>query len=744
MNLHGKKICDNCFAVIKSEPCPICGYKHSKYRPEIGVLPVGTVLAGHYAIGRVLGKGGFGVTYEAYDTRNDRVVAIKEYYPNGIAHRDTGTTGVSITDARQTETFKTGADKFFDEAKTVSKFNGNPNIVGVYEFFYENNTVYYVMEYLEGCDLKQYIKNNGGRLSEGKVLYVFNTLTDALVITHSLNVLHRDISPDNVFIKDNGEVKLIDFGAARQVIAEQSKSLSVILKQGFAPLEQYQRRGKQGPWTDIYALGATMYYALTGKVPEDATERIEDDSIGEASEYGVSDKLWKIIEKCLAVRTADRYKSVYELKADLANVETEPVPLVKVMEAEIPPTVMAENDNPDTLPGTVAVTPESFEEDILPGTIAVTPETSAEDAIPGTVAVEAEKNSDIPGTVAVSKTEPDEAPDNSGDNDKKAPIIAFFKSKKGIITAAGAAAAIVIAVIAVVLVSGSNRRSNRVSGNVSTGGTVYDYADGNTTGYADDESQSGERVTVKPTEKESGNITEKDTEDADGGSATDVTEPITAVSMTTSQAEDTTVPAPAPQAPAPTQAPAAPTQAPTEPSYVTERSCNVVCGSGNYSSASTLSGGKYTGGWKNGMPNGEGCYITYSANGNMNYYTIAKGTWKDGRMSGNGSYVSGGCLSSKGIPSVTTTNWYTYLSEDYDISEWVTIYKGTWADGCISGESTKYWVTHYKGTSYTLNGQVVQSPDRIEGNTKTTDWTQQSGGITDSIGAASWDYNLAL
>ena len=153
MNIKGKKICDNCFSPCKKEPCEHCGYKKSSYHPEIGILPVGTVLKQRYCIGLVLGKGGFGVTYRAYDMRDDRVVAIKEYYPNGIAHRDTGTTGVSVSGSQ--DVFKTGADKFFEEAKTVSRFNGNPNIVGVFEFFYENNTVYYVREYLEGMDLRQ-------------------------------------------------------------------------------------------------------------------------------------------------------------------------------------------------------------------------------------------------------------------------------------------------------------------------------------------------------------------------------------------------------------------------------------------------------------------------------------------------------------------------------------------------------------------------------------------------------------
>lgn len=165
LNINGKKLCSNCFNRIKSEPCPDCGYKKNTYRPDVGILPVGTMLKGRYSVGCVLGKGGFGVTYKAYDMRDDRIVAVKEYYPNGLVHRDTGTTQISVSNVQYEENFKTGADKFFEEAKTVSRFNGNPNIVNVYEFFFENGTVYYAMEYLDGVDLKHYLKSNGGKLS---------------------------------------------------------------------------------------------------------------------------------------------------------------------------------------------------------------------------------------------------------------------------------------------------------------------------------------------------------------------------------------------------------------------------------------------------------------------------------------------------------------------------------------------------------------------------------------------------
>ena len=424
MNIKGKKLCDNCFYDIKNEPCSNCGYKKSQYRPEAGILPVGTVLKQRYHIGLVLGRGGFGVTYKAYDMQMDKIVAIKEYYPNGIAHRDTGTTQMTLTDATQKESFNTGAEKFFEEAKTVSRFNGNPNIVSVYEFFYENSTVYYVMEYLEGCDLKHYIKERGGKISQGQVMTVLNVITDALLITHSLDVMHRDISPDNIYINSNGEVKLIDFGAARQVIAEQSKSLSVILKQGFAPLEQYQRKGKQGPWTDIYALGATCVYALTGKVPDDATERIENPELGEAGEYGIDEKLWAVLEKCLAIRTVDRYQSVLELKEALKEVNIIPAPIVLAKKEEIPLTV----------------------------------------AVAGDYSSHSTSN-DIQATVAVDVTENQiSGADMENKEESKPPILMFLQSRNGIMALAAVLVVLVVA-IAVIVIASSSGGNNQVANN---------------------------------------------------------------------------------------------------------------------------------------------------------------------------------------------------------------------------------------------------------------------------------------
>lgn len=291
----------------------------------ITALKEGSVLAGKYVVGKVLGKGGFGVTYLCYDLQRKQKVAIKEYFPESVVSRNTGENAVHIVSDDKRDAFTEGAKKFYEEAQTVSKFNSNPNIIHVYEFFYENNTAYFVMEYLDGIDLKRYTRNNGGKLAPENAVSIISKVVNALTVVHAEGVLHRDISPDNIFVCKNGDVKLIDFGAARFVLSEVSQSLSVILKRGFAPLEQYNKKGNQGPWTDIYALGATFYFLLTGKIVDDVMSRIDD----EALDFdGIPRELRYILARMLAVKTQDRYQSTYDLTVDLSKLRFSPVPSV--------------------------------------------------------------------------------------------------------------------------------------------------------------------------------------------------------------------------------------------------------------------------------------------------------------------------------------------------------------------------------------------------------------------------------
>ena len=327
INISGKQLCQNCFAEITSEPCGCCGFSSEKYEPDPTVLPCGSVLQGRYAVGKVIGKGGFGITYLAYDTKYDNKVAVKEYYPYGIAMRNPESTIISVSTDESADVFKKGAEKFYDEARLVAAFNGNPNIVSVYDFFYENDTVYYTMEYLEGNTLKDYVAKNGVITAE-QAVFLADRVSSALMTAHSSNILHRDISPDNIMLCSNGKIKLLDFGAARQVIANASQSLSVILKPGFAPLEQYQKKGRQGPWTDIYSLGATLYYALTTDIPDDPMTRLEDDSEYASNKYSINSELWEIIYKSTMLKIEERYNNIFEFRTDLSNLSIKPEPII--------------------------------------------------------------------------------------------------------------------------------------------------------------------------------------------------------------------------------------------------------------------------------------------------------------------------------------------------------------------------------------------------------------------------------
>lgn len=326
VEINGKHFCENCFEETISSVCAHCGYDPSAAVNDPTMLAPGSILLGKYIVGKVIGKGGFGVTYLAYDASAGRKAAIKEFFPYGVALRAAGTSTVTVSSMDNANAFKLGAEKFYDEAKLVSRFNGNPNIVGVYEFFYENDTVYFAMEYLQGHTLKEHINTNG-TISAPQALFIAQNVANALMAAHSSSVLHRDISPDNIILCDNGDVKLIDFGAARQVVAEHSQSFSVILKPGFAPLEQYQKKGKQGPWTDIYSLGATLYFALTGDIPEDPMTRLDDDTEFSSNRFGINSEMWDIIYKAAMLRTEDRYSDIFEMKNALGKVSFQPEPI---------------------------------------------------------------------------------------------------------------------------------------------------------------------------------------------------------------------------------------------------------------------------------------------------------------------------------------------------------------------------------------------------------------------------------
>ena len=239
------RLCYNCFKEKpdSSGPCPYCGFDLEENAKKYPVaLRAGTVLNGRYLIGRVLGQGGFGITYLAWDQKLGARVAVKEYMPGEMAARVDGTT-VSVMSEARTEDFSYGKERFSEEARTLAKFMGQPNIAGVTDYFDENDTSYFVMDYIEGISFKTYIANQGGKVSVEEALDVMIPVLRALTAVHSEGFIHRDVTPDNIYITKDGNVKLLDFGSARYSIGDKSKSLDVILKGWLCPQRAVHQAG---------------------------------------------------------------------------------------------------------------------------------------------------------------------------------------------------------------------------------------------------------------------------------------------------------------------------------------------------------------------------------------------------------------------------------------------------------------------------------------------------------------------
>ena len=314
--------CPNCFAMLGgSSACPECGYNYNedKKQPK-GVLAPFTLLGDRYIVGRVLGKGGFGVTYIAKDIEDNTLHAVKEYMPAEFSHRDEDEkTILALEDRKARYVFEHGREKFVQEAKTLYALKNNPAVVNITDYFSENNTAYLVMEYLDGTDLRRMSKKNGGKISPDLAKKVLVTIAVAMQDIHKKSILHRDLSPENIYYTKNHDIKLIDFGAARDYVKTQNSGMSILLKPGFAPPEQYSSKGGQGPWTDVYSLCSTFYTLVSGKSLIDAMYRYRGESQPTLYELGcpVTKRTSDVIEKGMALECSERYQNFTELLDDL-------------------------------------------------------------------------------------------------------------------------------------------------------------------------------------------------------------------------------------------------------------------------------------------------------------------------------------------------------------------------------------------------------------------------------------------
>ena len=307
--------CPNCTEPLHgSTVCPHCGFS-GQIRDVPHLLRPGTVLDGRYLVGGCLGQGGFGITYAGRNLRLDMRIAIKEYYPNGYANRSNRVSNdITIINESNLSFIKQGIQRFLSEARVLARFDAEPGIVSVRDFFEANQTAYIIMEYLEGTNLAHVLKER--LFSADEIFQLMDPMMQTLEHIHAANIIHRDISPDNLMLLSDGTLKLMDFGSARLVDYSDPRSLSVVLKAGYAPEEQYRSRGKQGPWTDIYSLCATIYKCITGITPDDALERGYQDLIQWPSELNIpiTQVQEAVLKKGMAFRQENRFQSIAELR----------------------------------------------------------------------------------------------------------------------------------------------------------------------------------------------------------------------------------------------------------------------------------------------------------------------------------------------------------------------------------------------------------------------------------------------
>ena len=323
--------CLGCMEEILGYPCPHCGFDPRTVPASNYVLPYGTVLNGHYVVGRVLGQGGFGITYIGFDLSLQRKVAIKEFYPKGQAMRmSTMSAQLQWGDDDASQDFRTtGMDSFLREARKMAKVDGIPEIVRVRESFLENNTAYIVMDYIEGRTLLSVLKEKGPMPWE-QAKEIFLPAISAMEKVHREGIVHRDLSPDNLMLTDKG-VRILDLGAAKDLSSGSGASSAQVAKGGFSPMEQYTQRGGSGPWSDVYAMAATIYYTLTGVLPPNAIDRMEEDLINWKllSQRGVPSGLIPALQKAMNVTVKGRTQSMAELLRQLEKCRVEKKPPIR-------------------------------------------------------------------------------------------------------------------------------------------------------------------------------------------------------------------------------------------------------------------------------------------------------------------------------------------------------------------------------------------------------------------------------
>ena len=320
--------CMGCMSDFRGYPCPECGYDPAKGQKGAFILQPGTILSGKFLVGKVLGQGGFGITYLGLDMTLERKVAIKEYYPSGQVSRMPGTRSLVWSESQQAVSARQeGMELFLKEARKMAKLEDIPGVVKVREVFLENETAYIVMDFVEGQTLKDILKSSGP-LPWEKARDIFRPAIQSMEKVHKAGLVHRDLSPDNLMITPDGSVKILDLGAAKDLSVNSGASSMQVAKRGFSPFEQYTQKGGSGPWTDVYAMAATIYYTLTGVLPPVATDRVEEDTIrwDLPGLKAIPAPALEALKKGMAIMAKQRTQTMAELEEGLFAEVKQPDP----------------------------------------------------------------------------------------------------------------------------------------------------------------------------------------------------------------------------------------------------------------------------------------------------------------------------------------------------------------------------------------------------------------------------------
>lgn len=326
------ELCMRCFHVKgKYNVCPMCGYVEGTPPEQPHYLTPGTILGNHFLVGTAIGAGGFGITYRCFDITLGVTVAVKEFYPAGLVNRAPGQPAVGLLPGDKKEQYRSQMSRFLMEAQSIAQFGNAKDIVNVYDFFEENNTAYIIMEYIDGVLLKDYLEKQG-RLDVGAALSVISPIVNAVKKIHAKGIIHRDISPDNIFISGEDSVKIFDFGAAQLNDSSEGQAAEKVIKVGYSAPEQYRDNSRQGFYTDIYSAGAILYQMLTGERPAESTEREFKDDLKSPAELGIpiEPNLDRAVMEALAVKPELRFQSIQQFEDALQNKRMAEYPKVKL------------------------------------------------------------------------------------------------------------------------------------------------------------------------------------------------------------------------------------------------------------------------------------------------------------------------------------------------------------------------------------------------------------------------------